>query len=71
MRPPPGARRLTRVSEANMVHAMTESLDETSTTEATPTPTVSDTFATVDALYRYPVKGLTPERLELVELKAG
>lgn len=29
------------------------------------------TFATLASIYRYPVKGLTPERLELVELETG
>ncbi|WP_428031016.1 MOSC domain-containing protein [Ancylobacter sp.] len=28
-------------------------------------------FASIDSIYRYPVKGLTPERLEVVELEAG
>lgn len=50
----------------------------TPTSEAVPAPVevprplqLSDAFATVDALYRYPIKGLSPERMELVELKAG
>lgn len=50
---------------------MTESIDEPIISEPAPAPTASEAFATVDALYRYPVKGLTPERLELIELKAG
>lgn len=50
---------------------MSESIDEPTTAEPAPVPTVSEAFATVDALYRYPVKGLTPERLELIELEAG
>lgn len=50
---------------------MTESIDEPIISEPAPVPTASEVFATVDALYRYPVKGLTPERLELIELKAG
>lgn len=54
-----------------MVRSMTESIDEPISSEPAPAPTVSETFATVDALYRYPVKGLTPERLELIELAAG
>ncbi|MDF2996797.1 MAG: hypothetical protein K0R27_2434 [Xanthobacteraceae bacterium] len=54
-----------------MVRAMTESIDESITSESAPAPTASEAFATIDALYRYPVKGLTPERLELIELQAG
>jgi uncharacterized protein YcbX len=50
---------------------MTESIDEPIISEPAPAPAASEAFATVDALYRYPVKGLTPERLELIELKAG
>ena len=50
---------------------MSESIDEPMTSEPAPAATASEAFATVDALYRYPVKGLTPERLELIELKAG
>ncbi|MFK8250025.1 MOSC domain-containing protein [Ancylobacter terrae] len=34
-------------------------------------PTASEAFASVAALHRYPVKGLSPERLDLVELTAG
>jgi hypothetical protein len=56
-----------------MVRAMTESIDEPIISEPAPAAAAaaSEAFATVDALYRYPVKGLTPERLELIELKAG
>jgi uncharacterized protein YcbX len=50
---------------------MTESIDEPIISEPAPAAAASEAFATVDALYRYPVKGLTPERLELIELKAG
>ncbi|MCK0208314.1 MOSC domain-containing protein [Starkeya koreensis] len=34
-----------------------------------PVPAVS--FASIQSIYRYPVKGLTPERLEVVELEDG
>ncbi|HSI41239.1 MAG TPA: MOSC domain-containing protein [Xanthobacteraceae bacterium] len=39
--------------------------------EAEPVISPTDAFASVAAVYRYPVKGLTAERLELVELAAG
>lgn len=71
MQAPAAAERLTWPNEPNMVRAMTESIDESIPSEPAPAPTVSETFASVDALYRYPVKGLTPERLELIELEAG
>ena len=34
-------------------------------------PAVAVSFAGIQSIYRYPVKGLTPERLEVVELEEG
>lgn len=54
---------------------MSESTDDTdlfTATEASPEAAPSPVdFASIASLYRYPVKGLTPERLEVVELEAG
>ncbi len=54
---------------------MSRSTDDTdlfTATEASPEAAPSPVdFASIASLYRYPVKGLTPERLEVVELEAG
>lgn len=46
----------------------TDTADLFSPAEASGEPV---SFASIASIYRYPVKGLTPERVELVELEAG
>lgn len=50
---------------------MSESTDDPELSTPGAEPAKSLSFASIDSIYRYPVKGLTPERLELVELEAG
>ncbi|MCS0497344.1 MOSC domain-containing protein [Ancylobacter sp. MQZ15Z-1] len=50
---------------------MNDSTPETENPAPAETPAGPVAFATIASLYRYPVKGLTPERLEVVELEAG
>ncbi|MCS0504105.1 MOSC domain-containing protein [Ancylobacter mangrovi] len=50
---------------------MNDSTPETENPTPAETPAGPVAFATIASLYRYPVKGLTPERLEVVELEAG
>ncbi|WP_371347368.1 MOSC domain-containing protein [Ancylobacter sp. IITR112] len=50
---------------------MSESTDDADLFTAADEAPTSLSFASIHALYRYPVKGLTPERLELVELETG
>ncbi|MBS7545435.1 MOSC domain-containing protein [Ancylobacter oerskovii] len=50
---------------------MTESLDDTDVPAPADAPVEPIAFASVAAIYRYPVKGLTPEPLDVAELTAG
>ncbi|WP_210255227.1 MOSC domain-containing protein [Ancylobacter pratisalsi] len=50
---------------------MSESTPETEIVTPAETPAGPVAFAAISSLYRYPVKGLTPERLEVVDLEAG
>jgi len=54
-----------------MVTRMNESTPDIAPEEPVPAGVDPVSFATISALYRYPVKGLTPERLELVDLESG
>lgn len=48
-----------------------ESTEDDELSLSAPQAAKSLSFASIDSIYRYPVKGLTPERLELVELETG
>ncbi|WP_018387396.1 MOSC domain-containing protein [Ancylobacter sp. FA202] len=50
---------------------MSESTDDAELFTTAEDAAKSLAFASIQSIYRYPVKGLTPERLELVELMAG
>ena len=50
---------------------MTESIDDTDSAAPADLPEAPIAFASVASIYRYPVKGLTPERLDVAELVAG
>jgi len=54
-----------------MVTRMSESTDDITTEAAGEETYLTEAFASIASIYRYPVKGLTPERLDLVELAAG
>lgn len=69
---PPALSKLTGPAEAYMVTGMSESTEDAELPAAeTPAPAAPISFATIASIYRYPVKGLTPERLDVVELEAG
>lgn len=50
---------------------MSESTDDADVSPPAVEPRETVSFANIHSIYRYPVKGLTPERLEVVELEAG
>ena len=54
-----------------MLRGMSESTDDADLFPPAEASAGPVSFASIGSLYRYPVKGLTPERLELVEREAG